>query len=65
MTRTALRLAAVALVVAVLATLGGGRYPLAVDLAVYLATGLMVWTVTASMYDWRDRKRDTRDTADR
>lgn len=51
--------AAIAAVLA-LASIGGGRYPLYVDLSVYAAAGLMAATGTAQFIDWREKRQHHR-----
>ncbi len=52
--------AAVAWVVLPMAVLGGGRYPLAVDLSVYIACGLAAWWAAGYVILRREAKRKDR-----
>lgn len=65
MNRLAVRqLGAAAAVVLVLALVGGGRYPLAVDLAVYAAGAAMAAAATAQLYRAAHDRRMRRHPAD-
>ena len=61
----ALQLAAAAVVVLVLALVGGGRYPLWVDLMVYAAAGLAAATAVRQLAERAERRRLAPDPADR
>lgn len=59
------QLGAAVAVVVLLAVVGGGRYPLAVDLAVYLSAGLMAATGVRQLTEWHTRRREAADPQDR
>jgi hypothetical protein len=60
-----LQLGAAAAVVLVLAVVGGGRYPLPVDLMVYAAAGLAAATAVRQLAERAERRRLAPDPVDR
>ena len=54
------QLTAAAVTVATLALIGGGRYPLYVDLMVYLASGAAAAVAASHLLAWREDRRADR-----